>query len=241
PDTLSLHDALPIYSRLPARARSRPGTTRTSGSSTLRTPTSCGAKSSSTRIGSARTRASRFAAALCARSGEARRCSPAARSWSSRAGASCAPQASASSRKLAGDRFLVGGQEPAFAYHHASVNDHGLSAPRRRQRQRRHCVGRARVSEVVDAEASDVGALACFERAAVVASQALRAALRGEAPCAPRVERLRRCLTRACQQQGLVNFEREVRVLVAGSPIDAQAHARARSNQVRNAAHARAK
>ena len=66
------------------------------------------------------------------------------------------------------------------------------------------------MSQVVDAEAGDVGAFAGFERAAVLASQALRAALRGQAPCAARVERLRRRLTRPRQQQSLVHLDSKV-------------------------------
>src|SRR2546430_11468328 len=124
-------------------------------------------------------------------------------------------QAGARSRDVAGDLVLVPGQEPSASNHCAAVDDDGLSLSGRSEREARDQVLDSRVREVVDPEARDVGALARFERAAVVAAETLGAPPRRQAPGGTRGQRPRRRIPHPRKQQGLMCFHREVRVLIA--------------------------
>src|SRR2546426_1985036 len=101
-------------------------------------------------------------------------------------------QAGARSRDVAGDLVLVGCKETAVAHHDPAVDDDGLSSSGRSEREARDQILDSRVREVVDPEARDVGALARFERAAVVAAETLGATPRRQAPGGTCVQRPRR-------------------------------------------------
>src|SRR5437763_14461421 len=127
---------------------------------------------------------------------------------------------------VAGDLVLVTRQQPAAPHHHLPVHDHRLGPRGRGQRQACQEVLDPCVSEVVDAEAGDVGALAGVERAAIVAAEAFSPAGRRQAPGGPSIQRLRRRLADPGQQESLVRLHRKVRVLVARRAVDPEATAR---------------
>src|SRR6266849_1913317 len=184
--------------------------------------TSYGAKTSSTATPSACTKARRSAAEPSKR-------------WSagrSPVEVSSSGQARARSRDLARYLILVGGQKRAASNHDPPVDDHGLSAGRGRERQSGDEVSDPGVREVINPEASDVGAFAALEGPAVVAAEAISAALRRQPPRGACIQRPRGGVPDAREQQGLMDLHREVGVLVAGRAVDAETDTRAGANQV---------